>query len=124
MPELWLPGVSAAPLEEFVDRLHRKIGEFVGRRGHEQAAVELELMDGARFVLYSISPEPGFGFVTLVPYPEDEERPWPRGPAEPVPPDEVIVPVGSIKRITLNDAAERRGTVGFTLPARAGEASA
>ena len=117
MADLWVPGIAAGPLEEFVKRLHRKIEEFVGRRGHEQATVELELTDGSRFVLYSISAEPGFGFVTLTPYPEDEERPWPRGDRdEAVPPDEVIVPVGAIKRITLNDAAERRGKLGFSLP--------
>ena len=116
--ELWIPGF-AGPLDEFVHRLERKIEEFVSRRGHEQAAVEIELADGARYTLHSISSEPGFGFVTLCPYPEDEARPWPRGDgAEPVPPDEVIVPIASIKRIVLNDAAEREPPFGFTLPNR------
>ncbi len=116
MPELWVPG-AAGPLEDFVARLHRKIDDFVSRRGHEQAVVEIELVDGARYTLYSISPEPGYGFVTLTPFPEDEERPWPRaGTEEPVPPDELIVPVGAIRQITLDDAAERERPVGFSLP--------
>ena len=114
MSALWVPGMPAGPLEEFVHRLSRKIDEFCSRRGHEQATVEVELVDGARYVLHSISPEPGFGFVTLAPYPEDEERPWPRAAgAEAVPPDEVIVPVGSIRRITLDDAGRRRPPLGF-----------
>ncbi len=111
----WIPGMSSGSQDDFVQRLRRKIEEFVSRRGHEEAVVELELIDGVRLKLYSISPEPGFGFLTVCPYPEDEERPWPRGEGDPVPPDEVILPVGTIKRITLNDAAERRGTFGFSL---------
>ncbi len=114
MSSLWIPGMPAGPLEEFVHRLQRKIEEFCSRRGHEQASVEVELVDGARYVLHSISPEPGFGFVTLAPYPEDEGRPWPRAAGEDaMPPDEVIVPVGSIRRITLNDVAEGRPPLGF-----------
>jgi hypothetical protein len=117
MSGVWIPGMSAAPQEEFVHRLHRKIDEFVSRRGHEQAVVELELSDGSRYTLHSISAEPGFGFVTLAPYPEDEARPWPRAGDGELPPDEVIVAVASIRRITLNDAAESRRPLGFTLPA-------
>ena len=117
MSALWVPGMPAGPLEEFVQRLSRKIDEFCARRGHEQATVEVELVDGANYVVYSISAEPGFGFVTIAPYPEDEEQPWPRVPGhEAMPPDEVIVPVGSIRRITLNDAAHRKPPLGFVSP--------
>ena len=115
-----MPGM-AGPLDDFVARLHRKIEDFVGRRGHEQAVVEIELVDGEQYTLHSISAEPGFGFITVTPYPEDEQRPWPRsGDDPPVPPDELIVPLGSIKRITLNDAAEREPPVGFSLPRSSG----
>ena len=108
--------MPAGPLEEFVHRLHRQIEEFVGRRGNQGAVVEVELVDGSRYALHAISPEPGFGFITLSPYPEDEERPWSQGPgAEAVPPEEVIVPVGSIRRITLDDTPERRAKLGFSL---------
>ncbi len=115
-PDVWIPGV-AGPQDDFVNRLHRKIDRYVERRGNEQAVVEVELADGSNFALHSISPEPGYGFVTLTPYPEDEERPWPQaGGEEPVPPDEVVVPVGMIRKITLNDAPERRGRLGFAVP--------
>ena len=108
--------MAAGPLEDFVNRLGRKINEFQGRHGNEAAVVELELLDGASYVLHSLSPEPGFGFITLRPYPEDEDRPWAGSGAGALPPDEVIIPVGSIKRILLNDAPERRGRLGFSLP--------
>ena len=122
MSALWVPGMPAGPQEEFVARLYRKIDQFVSRRGHEDARVEIELIDGVRLIVHSISPEPGFGFVTIAPYPDDEARPWPRAPGEePVPPDEIILPVGSIKRITLNDASDRRPPLGF---ARDGPADA
>ena len=117
MSNLWIPGMAAGPLEDFVNRLHRQIREFEGRRGNEAAVVELELLDGATFSLHSLSPEPGFGFITLRPYPEDDERPWAGSDGDdPVPPDELIIPVGAIKRILLNDAPDRRGRLGFSLP--------
>jgi hypothetical protein len=115
--QIWTPGM-AGPLEAFVERLHHRVDAFAGRRGWEQAWVEIEFVDGAVYSVHSISPEPGFGFVTICPYPEDEARPWPRkGDEEPVPPEELVVPIGSIKRITLGEAAERRAAFGFSPPA-------
>jgi hypothetical protein len=61
--------------------------------------VEVELADGERLTLRSLSAEPGFGFLTLSI--EDEQ---------------LIVPVGSIRRITLGPADEDRKP-GFALPA-------
>jgi hypothetical protein len=115
---IWTPGM-AGPLEAFVERLHRRIEVFAGSRGWESAWVELELVDGSVFSVHSVSPEPGFGFVTITPYPEDQAKPWPApgGEETAVPPEEVVVPVGSIKRITLGEAAERRAGFGFSLPA-------
>ena len=122
MPELWIPG-AAGPLEDFVARVVRRIEAFADRRGWEQAIVEVELLDGTQFAVHSISAEPGYGFITLCPYPEDEERPWPRAGAETaVPPEEMIVPVASLKRITLGEVEEDR-QVGFALR-RQGEAGA
>ena len=108
----------AGPLEAFVERLQRRVEAFAGTRGWESAWVELELADGSVFSVHSISAEPGFGFVTISPYPEDHARPWPApgGEETAVPPEEVIVPVGAIKRITLGEAAERRAGFGFSLP--------
>ena len=108
----------AGPLEAFVERLHRRVEAFAERRGWESAWVEIEFVDGAVVSVHSISSEPGFGFVTICPYPEDEARPWPpESDEEGVPPEELIVPIGSIKRITLGQAEERRAGFGFALPA-------
>ena len=121
MSGLWIPGMAAGPQEDFVHRLVRRIEAFAERRGWEQAVVELELVDGAALTLHSISPEPGFGFITVCPYPEDAEKPWPKAGSadEPVPPEEVIIPVGSIRRITLGEA-EERSRFGFARPADSG----
>ena len=52
--------------------------------------------------LHLARPEPGFGFVTLCPHTETE-------------PEILIVPLGSIRQLTITQAeAERR--VGFSLP--------
>jgi hypothetical protein len=101
-----VPG-AAGPQDEFVQRLHASIRRFAADEGVDEAAVQVELADGARFALHSITAEPGFGFVTIRPHPEDREDM----------PGELIVPVGSIKRIELDRAEEQRAALGFSLPA-------
>lgn len=115
-PELWVPGAVGPSLEDFVARLQKAIETFAQRRGWEQALVEVELHDGARFALHSIHPEPGYGFLTLCPYPEDQEKPWPKsGEGDGAcTPQEIVVPVGSIVRITLGDI-EERASFGFAI---------
>jgi hypothetical protein len=110
MPELWTPG-SEGPHEVFVDRLLRRVAEFAERAGVEKAVVEIELADTSRFVLDSITPEPGFGFVTLRPVAGDDDDA----------PEELIVPIASIRRIELRRAEEARLHFGFTLPDGGGE---
>ena len=112
-----MPGAAGPSLDDFVKRLHQSIEAFAERRGWEKVHVEVELADGARFALHSIRPEPGYGFITICPYPEeDDERPWPKEDAEDgCPPEELIVPVGSIKRIVLNDTEEQRAEFGFSV---------
>ena len=104
---LWIPGMAAGPLEEWVARVHRRIEAYAQDAGVEKAFVEIELADGSRYSLDSISPEPGFGFVTLRPHrrPDDEDVP-----------EELIVPVGVIRRIELDRAEEQRERFGFSLP--------
>jgi hypothetical protein len=100
--ELWLPGGPSA--DDFVGRLHQQIAHFTEANGLQQAKVEVELRDGPLLVLDSIAPEPGLGFVTLRPHPQDEgER------------EEVIVPLASIARIRLSPA-EEEPRFGFALP--------
>ena len=93
----------AGPLDDLVGRIHRRIRSFAEEHGLEQAMVEVELADGALLRLASIGPEPGYGFVTLVPHAEDGE------------PQELIVPLGAIRQLTLS-RAEPESPVGFALP--------
>ena len=89
----WVPGAAGA-LEELVRGIHRQV-EAQG----EGAAVSVELADGTLFHLISLSPEPGYGFVTLRPHPEDGDA------------REVIVPLGSIAQIRIGpeEAPHRLG---------------
>jgi hypothetical protein len=116
MPDLWVPGAAGPSLEDFVKRLNAAVESFVERRGLHKASVEAELHDGTRLALHSIRPEPGYGFVTLCPYPDDDAHPWPQGDTDAAcAPEELIVPVGSIVRITLGEPEERRARFGFSV---------
>jgi hypothetical protein len=100
--ELWTPGGPSA--DDFVTRVHQQVARFAERRGVLQAKVEVELRDGALLVLDSFSSEPGYGFVTLCPHPENErER------------EELIVPLASIAQIRIS-SAEEEPRFGFALP--------
>ena len=72
----------------------------------EQPVVEVELSGGALLPLESLSPEPGYGFVTLALDPPDDEAER----------EALIVPVGSIARIVVSTSPDRRGRLGFSLP--------
>jgi hypothetical protein len=108
VPDLWIPGL-AGPHEDFVQRLLRQIERFAREREIEQASVDVELRDGSRFRLDRVLPEPGFGFITIVPHAEQRAR-------EEDVPAEVIVPIGLIERIEIHEAHEQRGRFGFSLP--------
>ena len=102
---LWVPGAAEPSLESLVDRIHRQIERYTETHTAERSHVEIELGDGERLTLHSLSSEPGFGFLTLTVRPEDGQR------------EELIVPVGAIKRIVLRPADETRRP-GFALPGR------
>ena len=102
MPDVWIPGTTG-PLNDLVGRIHRRIESFANEHGLEQAMVEVELTDGALLRLASISAEPGYGFLTLVPHSEDGE------------PLELIVPIGSVRQLTLS-RAEPESPIGFAIP--------
>jgi hypothetical protein len=103
VPDVWTPGL-AGPHEEFVGRLHRQIERFAERHEVREAVVTLELTSGARVDVKSLSPDPGFGFVTICPHGDGEN------------PDELVVPIGSITRIELRAAEEEEPRLGFSLP--------
>jgi hypothetical protein len=97
--------MSAGPQEELVGRLNRLIRAFAVETGVDQVNVQIELVDGPRFAVHSLSAEPGFGFVTIRPHAEDL----------PDVPGALVVPVGSIRRIELDRAVPERGQLGFSV---------
>jgi hypothetical protein len=101
-PELWVPGAAAPSLDDFVARIHRQIEQYTATHAADRSHVEVELADGERLSLQSLSSEPGFGFLTLS-----------------LEGEQLIVPVGSIRRITLGPADEDRRP-GFALPEERG----
>ncbi len=102
MPELWTPGM-AGPLDQLVERIQRRAEAFKASHALEDVGVEVELHDGSVHRLAAISADPGFGFVTLTPHPEDDE------------PEELIVPLGSLVRIRIG-RVEPEQRVGFVVP--------
>lgn len=105
MSELWIPG-AAGPLDQFVERLLRQIRQFAADAGVERAYVEVELADGARFAVESVSADPGFGFVTLFPHADDDREA----------PTALVVPIGAIRRVEIDRMDESKPAFGFTLP--------
>lgn len=103
-PDLWVPGAPAPSLEDFVGRVHQRVEAFAKEQEGGQAAVSVELGDGSVHRLLTIRAEPGYGFVTLCPWREDGG------------PEEMIVPVGAIARITLSPL-EEHPPFGFGPPA-------
>jgi len=102
MSELWVPGSPSA--HDFVARVHQQIARFGETHGLDQARVEVALREGTFYVLDTLSPEPGYGFVTLRPHPEDEgER------------EELIVPLAAVTHIRISPA-EHEPQFGFALP--------
>jgi hypothetical protein len=102
-PELWTPGMIG-PLDDLVTRIHRRIDGFKLEHGLDKVTVSIELLDGALHRLVSISPEPGYGFVTIRPQPTDGE------------PEELIVPLGAIREIRISGEGDEQ-RLGFSLPA-------
>jgi hypothetical protein len=103
MSELWLPG-GALDIDDFVRRVHQQIASFAETHGLAQVMVEVELRDGARQVLDTISPQPGYGFVTLRPHATDSDDS-----------QELIVPLASVAQIRISPA-EQEPQFGFALP--------
>jgi len=71
MPELWTPGM-AGPLDQLVERIHRRVEAFKESHGAAEVGVEVELHDGSLHRLATLSAEPGFGFITLCPHADEE----------------------------------------------------
>lgn len=98
-----MPGAAEPSLERLVSAILGQIERYTATHTAERSHVEVELFDGERLTLRSISAEPGFGFLTLSVHSEDQEA------------EELIVPVGALRRIELGPADEDRRP-GFALP--------
>jgi len=105
VPELWIPGAAEPSLDGFVARVHKQIERYTTSHSAEQTHVQVELADGGRLTLQSLSSEPGYGFVTLAVHGDDERDS-----------QQVIVPVNAIRRIDLGPAEADRARFGFALP--------
>jgi hypothetical protein len=103
MSELWLPG-GTLDVDDFVRRVHQQVEHFAETQGLSHTMVEVELRNGVRHVLDAISPEPGYGFVTLRPHGAETEGP-----------EELIVPLASVAQIRIS-TAETQPQFGFALP--------
>jgi hypothetical protein len=99
---IWMPG-SAGPMDELVARIRGSVAGFAQEHGLEQAEVRVELLDGREVLVSSISPDPGFGFLTLELHARADEEPR-----------RVIVPIGAVKLIEVSRADAER-PVGFAL---------
>jgi hypothetical protein len=100
--QIWTPGM-AGPLDEFVARLARMVGAFAQEHDLEQAEVRIELVDGSRHVLATATAEPGFGFLSFTPHPEDGNDPR-----------RMIVPIGAVKTIEIS-APDPASQFGFAV---------
>ena len=107
-----MPGAAEPSLDDFVARVLRAIERYTSSHAADRTHVEVELGDGQRLTLRSLSGEPGYGFLTLIVHAERDEDP-----------DLVIVPVGAIRRFSLGPADETRRP-GFALPEKNGPGSA
>jgi hypothetical protein len=93
----------AGPLDELVARIRRMVDAFAREQGLEQAEVRLELADGRELVVESVSAEPGFGFLMLVPHRGEDDEP-----------KQVIVPIGAVKLVEIS-APDPERPLGFRL---------
>ena len=89
--QIWTPGI-AGPLDELVSRINRMIASFAREHSIEQAEVRVELADGSRHVLASMTPDPGFGFLSLVAHQPGDE-----------PVRVLVVPIGAVKVIEITE---------------------
>lgn len=93
----------AGPLDELVGRIRRMVDAFAQEHGLESAEVRVELADSREYVVESISAEPGFGFLALVPHRDADAEP-----------KQVVVPIGAVKLVEIS-APDPARSLGFRL---------
>jgi hypothetical protein len=87
---VWTPG-AAGPLDEFVGRITRMIEAFASEHALDQAEVCIELADGSRYTLATVSAEPGFGFLSFAPHRDEGDEP-----------KRLVVPIGAVRSIEIS----------------------
>jgi hypothetical protein len=92
----------AGPLDEFVARVTRMVAAFAKEHDLETAEVRIELADGTPYLVASATPEPGFGFFSILPHRAAGEEPR-----------QVIVPIGAVRSIEIS-APDPERQFGFT----------
>jgi hypothetical protein len=97
-----MPGL-AGPMDELVARIRGIVAGFAHEHGLDQAEVRVELADGRELQVSSISPDPGFGFLTLELHTRADEQPR-----------RVITPIGGVRLIEVSPPDAER-PVGFTV---------
>jgi hypothetical protein len=90
-PELWVPGAAEPSLDGFVARIHRQIEQYTATHAADRSHVEVELADGERLTCVAL------------------ERARLRLPDARARGEQLIVPVGSIRRITLGPRTKTEG---------------
>jgi hypothetical protein len=95
----------AGPLDELVKRILRRIEVFKDEHGLSDVEVTVELVDGSLHRLKTLSPDPGFGFVSFRPHGGEE-------------PEERIVPLGAVREIRLAAPGSEQA-LGFVVGAAA-----
>ncbi len=103
MSAIWTPG-AAGPLDELVSRISRLAADFAQENALERAQVCVELVDGSRHTLATTSAEPGFGFFSFTPHPEDDGEPR-----------RLIVPIGAVRSIEISTPDPERPHLGFAV---------
>jgi hypothetical protein len=88
--QIWTPG-AAGPLDDLVGRIRRMVDAFGKEHKLDKVEVRIELADGSQHVLERIEPEPGFGFLSLVPYRQEGEEPR-----------RLVVPIGTVRLIEMS----------------------
>jgi PII-like signaling protein len=102
----------------WVDQFAARVEAFARERGRHHPVVRVTLLDGERFFLASLDPEPGDGFVTLCPHPDHYGDMVQGEHGDMLFPRVIVVPRQSIAKLELLASAPRgtRSLIGFRLP--------
>jgi PII-like signaling protein len=116
-PALRVPTEHQTAEEQWASTLVQEIKEFAADHDRPQPLVRVSLSDGEQFLLASLDPRPGDGFVTLHPHPAQTADLMPGSAGSVMVPRSVVVPLSGIAKIELLTHVPRgaRSEAGFLL---------